>query len=172
MSLRRPVFFTGQVLSAELLAAEQRYHLERVRRAVLATAGPGVVDGLDVRCRRSDVVVSPGVAIDCLGDVHEVPAPGATLALPPIDTAPRWVLLTPIERPGGHMPAPWGGDPVASFIEEDVALAIVATNPARGHRRDRRRVIPCGHAHGVCLARLTVRAGRWRVDPTWRPLRT
>ncbi|MCU0633273.1 MAG: hypothetical protein MUE41_00255 [Gemmatimonadaceae bacterium] len=172
MPLQRPVFFTGQLLTAELLASEQRYQRERTRRAVLATAGPGIVDGLAVRCTRSEVHVAPGLAIDCLGDVHELPPPGATLPVPALVDALRWVVLLPVERPGGLMPTPFGDAVTASYIDEIVEVAIVATAPTRRHARRGRRTVPCGHAHGICLARLNVRAGRWRVDRTWRPPRT
>lgn len=177
MPLRRLHFVPGRLLGAADLAAEQDYHRERLRRLARATLGAGIVSGLEVRCGRQEVTVSPGMAIDCLGELIELtPSLSVPMPLPAVDAAPRWVVLQGIERPGDPLPIvpPLGEETaplVPAWFEESAALAIVPIDPMRGHRRARHRYACCGQAHALPLARLAVRTGRWRLDPAWRPSR-
>ena len=63
---RRVRFFSGQVLTAEDLAAAQEY-LRGMRRLHNRLHGYGTVSGLDVEVGDGEVHVTPGVAIDPLG---------------------------------------------------------------------------------------------------------
>ncbi|HYT33067.1 MAG TPA: hypothetical protein VEO37_10765, partial [Thermoanaerobaculia bacterium] len=85
-SLKRPLFFNGQLLEAATLAAEQDYHREKLRRLNRAVLGYGVVSGLAVHVEPADsgggrVVVEPGHAIDRRGEQVSLPC-RAILAVP------------------------------------------------------------------------------------------
>jgi hypothetical protein len=69
-SAERVNFFTGQVLTAEDLQAEQDYFRTRLRRLNLAAFGIGVVDGLEVTVAADggSIHVSPGIAVDARGE--------------------------------------------------------------------------------------------------------
>jgi len=71
-AMKRPNYFTGQLLSADDFTAEQDYHRGKQRRHNLLCHGFGVVQGLKVSTvnenRGSTVVVEPGFAIDSTGN--------------------------------------------------------------------------------------------------------
>jgi len=48
--VRRVHYFTGKLLTAEDLAAEQTYHVEKARRHNRTLHGAGVAQGLGVTC--------------------------------------------------------------------------------------------------------------------------
>ncbi len=62
-------YYTGQFLRAEDFALEQSYHVDRQRRHNRFFHTPGVADGLavDVTIGQSEVVVTPGTAVDGQG---------------------------------------------------------------------------------------------------------
>ena len=66
--VKRPNYFTGQMLSAEDFTAEQEYHKGKQRRHNLYCHGFGVLHGLKVATTKEKtgwtVVIKPGVAID------------------------------------------------------------------------------------------------------------
>ncbi len=71
-AMKRPNYFTGQLLSADDFTAEQDYHRGKQRRHNLLCHGFGVVQDLKVSTvnenRGSTVVVEPGFAIDRTGN--------------------------------------------------------------------------------------------------------
>ncbi|MEZ4235535.1 MAG: hypothetical protein R3F59_05105 [Myxococcota bacterium] len=71
----RVFYATGVFLDAEDLAAEQRYHRGRLARALGYLHGPGTVAGLRVDWdgASEELRVQPGVAVDRLGRLVEVP---------------------------------------------------------------------------------------------------
>jgi ketosteroid isomerase-like protein len=71
---RRPRYFAGQLLTAEILDAEQSYLLRGRRSDNRLLHGWGVVCGLGLKVSgRGGVVVEPGVAVDGLGREIVVP---------------------------------------------------------------------------------------------------
>jgi hypothetical protein len=70
--VKRPNYFTGQMLSAEDFTAEQEYHKGKQRRHNLHCYGFGVLHGLKVATTKKKtgwtVVIKPGVAIDPRGN--------------------------------------------------------------------------------------------------------
>ena len=70
--LKRPSYFTGQLLTADDLRAEQEYHLQRQWQHNRMLHGYGIVVGLEVGIQENDdgstqVIVSPGFALDGWG---------------------------------------------------------------------------------------------------------
>jgi hypothetical protein len=66
--LKRVKYHHGMLLSAKDLTAEQEYFLERQRRHNRYLHGWGVVSGLLVSIDNGEVLVEPGMVIDCAGN--------------------------------------------------------------------------------------------------------
>jgi hypothetical protein len=104
---RRPRYFTGQLLTAEDLEAEQSYFLTGRRAHNRLLHGWGVVCGLDVTPSGSGgVVVEAGVAIDGLGREIVVP--------------------TPREMPDPRQPIDDRGEPCGEPVDADVITICLA----------------------------------------------
>jgi hypothetical protein len=76
VSLERPRYFAGRLLTPEDLADEQDYFRERLRRHNRLLHGWGIVSGLEVEPAGScTVTISPGYALDPSGEEIVVPEP-------------------------------------------------------------------------------------------------
>jgi len=152
-SLKRPRFFSGQLLDAAALTAEQDYHREKLRRHNRALLGYGVVSGLAVRVEPatdstgSRIVVEPGYAIDRRGEEISLPC-GAILAGPTRGDS-AFVTLRFWERACQLSPTPEAIPTGMSAVEE---ACIVGVSTA---------VVPPAFA----LARLSRSETGWQVDP-------
>jgi hypothetical protein len=74
--LERVNYFHGQILTADDFQAEQEYCLARFRRHNRYLHGWGTVCGLEVSVvDLSEIIVQPGLAIDCAGNEIYVDAP-------------------------------------------------------------------------------------------------
>jgi hypothetical protein len=149
----RPLFFPGQVLTADDLTATQEVDagLRRLHHRMLH--GWGIAMGLGVTGRRGDISVSvgPGYALDSTGRELVVPVP-TTVPVPPVAAGPDGrpltfaltVRSTPdedamvVRRPGAcaaegavrRSDAPqirWL-DPAAVLLGYDVVLAVVGVH--------------------------------------------
>lgn len=67
VSLRRPNYFTGQLLDQDDFTAEQDYHIESRRRHLRSLHTPGVAGLAVSRQGPLTLHVAPGLAIDALG---------------------------------------------------------------------------------------------------------
>jgi hypothetical protein len=78
-SVKRPSFFSGQMLTATDLREEQYYHREKIKQHNRYLHGSGVVCGLWVvpaePAKPRTVVVKPGLALDAWGREIVVPEP-------------------------------------------------------------------------------------------------
>jgi len=86
----RPVYATGMLLDAQDFADEQTYHRAQLARAMAFLAGGGTLAGLRVTHQAAttgtnavpeEIRVAPGLAVDRLGRLIELPRP-ACLRLP------------------------------------------------------------------------------------------
>jgi len=151
--LKRPAYFSGRLIDAGTLAAEQDYHREKLRRHNRGLHGYGVVTGLAVRIEFTDsaesrVVVEPGYAIDPSGE--EICVPRAVTLTPQGLGDSAVVTLRFWERV--CRPLPTAGDASAgipSVVEEACCIGLS----------------PAVVAPAFPLARLLSSEGRWRVDP-------
>lgn len=151
---RRPRFFSGQVLRAEDLQAQQDYFRERLRLQNRIAFGTGVAFGLSVACSDTAtgarVAVAPGCVVDPNGELvtlrEETRVP-AGLHLP------AYVCIRYAERPCDPVPAESEGALEPTRIEESARVTIEVDLPE----------------DGVALARLVKREGRTIVDPLFRP---
>jgi hypothetical protein len=78
---QRAAYATGMLLDAQDFVDEQTYHRGRLARALAFLAGGGTLAGLKVTYRPKDatqpeeIQVAPGVAVDRLGRLVEIPRP-------------------------------------------------------------------------------------------------
>ena len=151
--LKRVRYFTGQLLSANDLTAEQDYLLGRQRRHNRWLHGTGVVSGLRVEAAGGGIVLSPGIALDARGNELVVETP---IQCPLPTGTVAFLALRYVERVTDPVPSPDGGGTEASRIEEGVELVWVGT--ATGEP-------------GVVVARLRRTKRGWRLDPKFRPRR-
>jgi hypothetical protein len=98
--IERPLFNVGQLLEDEDLNASVTYTLELMRLMFRSLFGCGVICGLDVHARLTcagrtlTVEVSPGLALDCLGNPIHVPSSVSTHYEMPCDIPNAvWVAL-------------------------------------------------------------------------------
>lgn len=120
----RVAYATGMLLDAQDFESEQLYHRGRLARALRYLHGAGTVAGLGVIWRKElapgddpkfpagreeSLVVEPGVALDRLGRVIEIPAP-ACIRLN------RWYAGQAADRLTQAFHPKGGGDPLAGVV--------------------------------------------------------
>lgn len=169
-SLREPVcetygaiprvrYFTGQILSADDLQAEQDYLAHKRRQHNLRLHGTGIVDGLDVTVESDaesgewSLNVSPGLALGPSGEEIVVTTPLHCRLCADADAC--FVLLKFIERAVAQVPVLEADGSEASRIEEGAGVWLAALM----------------HTDAVAIARLVRHAAGWTVDTSFKPLR-
>jgi hypothetical protein len=113
-----------------------------------------VVDGLDARSTGGRIVISPGMALDPMGD--EIVLTASTELLPPSGAKGCRALYVVVRY------AEWFTDPVPGG--ETVEFSRVT----EGAQLDLSDALPRGHDGAVAVARLLWRTSQWRVDPRFR----
>lgn len=141
----RPSYATGMLLDAGDFAAEQTYHRGRLARALAQLAGGGTLAGLRVgwqsqiaggaAARPEEIRVEPGVAVDRLGRLIELPRP-ACLRLgrwfeAQAGDALRTAAYADLARFVSPRAAADGGDLPARAVVADVYLRFVACEQGR-----------------------------------------
>lgn len=85
LSPDRVHYATGVLLDAQDFDAEQTYHRSRLARSLTFLHGSGTIAGLEVtvqvHAEVEELKVKPGIAIDRLGRLIELPEPGVCLRL-------------------------------------------------------------------------------------------
>ena len=167
-SLKRPRFFDGQLLTAASLELEQQYFREKSKLHNRTLHGFGIVSGLKVSIAAGQIVVEPGLALDCEGN-ELVISPVQSIAPPPINDA-RIAYLTVryLENATDLVPSVAGCEE-PSTITESFELAFATENSNRGHRHLRARWLACGQAHALTIAKLKHGLQGWRVERGYRP---
>ncbi len=80
-TLKRSRFFSGQLLTPEDFEREQQYVREKLKRHNRTLHGFGIVSGLQVKIDSGQIVVGPGLALDCEGNELLIETP-QTVAAP------------------------------------------------------------------------------------------
>ena len=177
-SLKRLRFFTGQILTAESFELEQKYFREKLKRHNRALHGFGIVSGLKVIVEAGEIIVEPGVALDCQG--NELLVGTAVIASPVACGWPSTYLQIGFaEEHTDFIPAAGLADPTlaeafqidekeASTITETFELQVARENSNRGYRHLRARWLACGQRHPLTIAKLKHSAQGWRVERGYR----
>jgi hypothetical protein len=170
-SLKRNRFFSGKLLTPDDLELEQEYFREKLKRHNRYLHGFGVVFGLEVSKRGTAVVISPGLAIDCLGNEIVVPEP-LELTLPGLDLGSTLFLsVSYIEKETDPVPNPMPNcsEMENSRIEESAVAVFEKGNANQGHRHLKGRWRACGKLHGLTIAKLRFTSGQSRIDRRLHP---
>jgi hypothetical protein len=164
--LKRVRYFAGQLITAEDMAEEQHYFRERVRRHNRLIHGCGVVAGLEISIKHKLVKVSPGMALDCTG--NEVTLCKAFEAHEPKDGEVLFITISYHEEETDPVPATDApGSLQASRFEESCEVKFEDEDPCSDHET-KKRWPACGRSHGITLARIVRRHGKWKVDRDYR----
>ena len=162
--MERTNYFFGQVLGLSDLQREQQYLLQRLRHHNRFAHGWGVLNGLQVAIDGAQVVVKPGVAIDCEGnelhlvDEQRLPLPNVTAA----EADPVYIGVRFTETLGGA-PIPTEGEPQYGVVVEGAVAELSATSAAAGHSRQGPGTPGCGQRHALVLARARWHKGHWQL---------
>jgi hypothetical protein len=163
-TMERIKYTSGQLLSAADLTAEQDYFLAKHRRHNRFLHGWGVVSGLSVGIEKSSaIVVSPGVALDCVGNEIHV-CDQVRLQLPH-DSAVLFVLLASAETETAPIPAPATTDElIYTRIRDGYLLNVTDLDPMVGHPDSEAGTPGCGIAHPLCIAQIRKGLKGWKVS--------
>ncbi len=162
--LKRPNFFSGKLLTAEDLAQEQEYVLDKFRRHNRTLHGFGIISGLKVSARAGQVSVEPGFALDCEGNELVIGSAQSIVAPKAEGNCVRFVNLRFVLKHSGGMLKTEPKESIESF-----ELSLDDENCNRGHRHLRARWLACGHAHALTIAKLRCSSGKWRLERAYRP---
>lgn len=172
-SLERPRFFAGKLLTPEELTLEQEYFREKLRRHNRTLHGFGIIAGLKVITDSNQIVVDPGIALDCEGNEVVI---GTTQKLSVPLATESWhsahLNVCYVETSGNPVPTPGAeeGSPLeASTIRESFEIVFDQENFNRSHRHVRGRWLACGEPHALTVAKLRRSSHGWRVDRRYRP---
>ena len=158
--LKRSRFFAGQLLTAADLDREQQYFRDKSKRHNRTLHGFGIVSGLKVTVDAGQIVVEPGLALDCEGNEVLIGA-GQSIA-PPVLAVDRQTAYLSLRYAEELSEA-------QDTITESFELAFAADNFNRGHRHLRARWLACGQPHALTIAKLKHSAQGWRVERGYRP---
>ena len=171
-ALKRVNYYMGQLLTVEDFKQEQKYHIEKHRRHNRCLHGCGIVCGLEVSVEENMICVSPGFALDCMGNeicVYQA----AKLRMPQRENA-TYAGIRYTERKTDPVPLP--GTPTAEEEEmqykrreEGFEITFDSENPFVKHRRGKFGWLPCGTSHAIPLGKLVHRRRRWMIDVKFRP---
>ena len=169
--LTRPRFFSGKLITPEDLELEQQYFREKLKRHNRSLHGFGIVSGLKVTTKSGQIIVEPGLALDCEG--NELVIETVQSIVPPATAAWHTVFVNVsfVEECAGTISptGPEGASNIAATITESFMLALAQENSSRGHRHLRARWLACGRPHALTIAKLKKHSQGWRVDRGYRP---
>lgn len=192
----RTRFFSGRLLTAADLEREQRYVREKLKRHNRTLHGFGIVSGLKVRMNAGQIVVEPGLALDCEGNeilietpqsvappaLSEATSAGATSSLADSSASSSSSdLPASVHRHTMYLNVRFVEDciePVSdtegeavnpTVLKESFELEVARDNCNRGHRHLRARWLACGQPHALTIAKLRRRSQGWTVDRGYRP---
>ena len=170
--LKRPHFFPGKLLTSEDLELEQQYVREKLKRHNRSLHGFGIVSGLKVTIKSEEIVIEPGLAIDCEGNEVIIDNEQSVLTPASFDKRTWFVNVRFVEwddDKGEALPT-FGSEGVrnAATITDGFLLAVSLENHNRSHRHLRARWLACGGAHALTIAKLRNSSQGWRVDRAYR----
>lgn len=163
--LKRPRFFPGKLITPEDLELEQQYFLEKLKRHNRSLHGFGMVFGLKVTVRKGQIVVAPGLAVDCEGNELTIDTV-QLISFPETDWRTAFLNLRFVENGADLVPGAAGEEP--STLTESFELAFAPENCNRGHRHLRARWLACGQPHALTIAKLRPSSSGWRVERGYR----
>lgn len=166
-AFKRPNFFLGKILTPEDLNLDQQYFRGKLKLHNRSLHGFGIVSGLSVTVESGQVVVEPGLALDCEGNELVLAARQLIVAPDSCETSATYLNVRFVETGADLVPGGEGEQP-ATIIESS-ELGFATENSNRSHRHLRARWLACGQPHALTIAKLRRGAHGWRVDRGYRP---
>jgi hypothetical protein len=169
--LTRPRFFSGKLITPEDLELEQQYFREKLKRHNRSLHGFGIVSGLKVTTKSGQIIIEPGLALDCEGNELVIETVQSIVPPATADWHTAFVNVCFFEECAGTI-SPAGPEEaahLAATITESFMLALAQENSSRGHRHLRARWLACGRPHALTIAKLKKHSQGWRVDRGYRP---
>ena len=168
--LKRPHFFSGKLLTSEDLELEQQYVREKLKRHNRSLHGFGIISGLKVTANSGQIVVEPGLALDCEGNELAIETAQSIVPKPCDDWRTAFVNVRFVEVSAGQTPIPGTTEvsTVATTLIESFELVVAQENCNRRHRHLRARWLTCGLPHALTIAKLLNGSQGWRVDRAYR----
>jgi hypothetical protein len=160
----RPNYFVGKLLGVDDFRREQEYHREKNRLRNRLVVGTGVLAGLRVAVDGQELVVSPGVAIDCQG--NELVLEAEYRQPLPDKSGRHFVTVRYAEVQGPSIPIPsdsFEDSSAPDYTEETVTIEVQQSLPAFPSHTIDANLQGCAEPHAICLATITCKASRWRV---------
>ena len=165
-SLKRPRFFPGKLVTPGDLELEQQYFRDKLKRHNRSLHGFGIVSGLKVSVNSGQIVVEPGLALDCEG--NELAIETEQSIVPPTNADCHTVFVNVRFFEAGADPVSSAEGQELSTITESFELAFTQENSNLGHRHLRARWLACGRPHALTVAKLRHSSQGWRVDRGYR----
>lgn len=158
-------FFAGKLLTAADLELEQNYFRNKSKLHNRSLHGFGIVSGLEVSHRQDELIIAPGLALDCQGNEILIAEP-VSHALPDQSSGTTvYLTIRYSEEETGPTPDLLSAElPQHTMIAETFTLTFEGQNPNQNHRHLHGRWQACGQSHGLVLARLRKSSGQWRID--------
>jgi len=169
--LKRPHFFSGKLLASADLELEQQYVREKLKRHNRSLHGFGIVSGLKVTINSGQIVVEPGLALDCEGNELAIEVSQTIVSQPGDDWRAAFGNVRCVEESAGQTTASGTAEvsPLARILIESFELVVAQENCNRRHRHLRARWLACGLPHALTIAKLLHGSQGWRVDRAYRP---
>jgi hypothetical protein len=160
------------MLTADDFQDEQDYYINKRRRHNRYAHGSGVLEGLCLSLEREKIKVSPGFALDCMGNEIEVQE---SIEIPlPKKVQDCYIVIQYHEWKTDYIPLT--GTLVNAEVEvnqpskiiEGFVISIETINPIHHHQRRKCGLLPCGEMHGIPLGLLKTRGNRWWISRWYR----
>jgi hypothetical protein len=165
-AFKRLRYFEGMLLTAADFELEQKYFREKSKLHNRSLHGFGIISGLKVAVTKGQVIVEPGLALDCEG--NELVIPTAQAIVPPATTGECLTAFVSVRFVEDDVSAGEAKGRTA-IVTEGFELTIAPENFNRGHRHLRARWLACGQPHALTIAKLKRSAHGWRVERGYRP---
>jgi hypothetical protein len=169
LPFKRPNFFNGKLLTAADLQLEQQYFREKLKLHNRSLHGFGIVSGLKVTVDSGQIIVEPGLALDCEGNELVVDTE-QSIVPPDISGSGTMYLNVRFAEVGVDPTTNFEGEEPAAIVES-FELGFASENFNRSHRHLRARWLSCGQPHALTIAKLRRGAHGWRIDRGYRPPR-
>jgi hypothetical protein len=169
-ALERAPFFRGKVLTPEDLELTQQYFREKLKRHNRSLHGFGIVSGLKVTVKSGQIVVEPGLALDCEGNELYIERAQAIIVPPDADWHAAFVDVRFIEACADRTANAEAENPykITSYLAESFEVGVAPDNSNRGHRHVRASWLACGQPHALTIAKLKHSSQGWRVERGYR----
>jgi len=169
-ALERARFFRGKVLKPEDLELQQQYFREKLKRHNRSLHGFGILSGLRVSVNAGQIVVGPGLALDCEGNELVIETSQSLVPPPNTDWHTAFVNVRFVEACADRasVTGAEATSDLTAYLAEGFELAVAPENSNRGHRHLRARWLACGRSHALTIAKLKRNPQGWRVDRGYR----